>query len=129
MNLEVRSETHTHDEATPIPPAFKAQVVLEVLTGVQSPAAACRTQALSTHPPATRKAAVREDQHGARGRTKSEGRGRAPDANAQGGVAAAWRPWGRFLADASNRKRVHGAPGSLTPSEFEEHWTSMQRSQ
>jgi transposase-like protein len=111
------------------PPAFQAQVVLEVLTGVPSPAAACRTQALSTHLLATSKAAVRENQQGARGRTKSEGRGRAPEANAQGGVAAAWRQWGRFLADVSNRKRIHWALGSLTPSEFEEQWTSMQRSQ
>lgn len=30
-------------------PEFKAQVVLEVLTGVQSPAEACRRHALSPH--------------------------------------------------------------------------------
>ncbi len=43
--------------------------------------------------------------------------------------AAAWRQLGRFLDDVSNRQRIHRALGSLTPSEFEEHWTSMQRSQ
>jgi hypothetical protein len=43
--------------------------------------------------------------------------------------AAAWRPWGRFHDDVSNRKRIHGALGCLTPNEFEEQWTNMQRSQ
>ena len=43
--------------------------------------------------------------------------------------ADAWRQLGRFLDDVYNRKRIHSALGYLTPSEFEEQWTSMQRSQ
>jgi transposase-like protein len=41
-------------------PEFKAQIVLEVLTGVQSPAEACRKHALSTNLLATWKAAFLE---------------------------------------------------------------------
>jgi transposase len=44
-------------------PEFKAQVVLEVLTGVQSPAEACRKHALSTTLLATWKAAFLEKAH------------------------------------------------------------------
>lgn len=43
--------------------------------------------------------------------------------------ADAWRQLGRFLDDVYNRKRIHSALGYLTPSEFEEQWTSTQRSQ
>jgi putative transposase len=43
--------------------------------------------------------------------------------------ADAWRQLGRFLDDVYNRKRIHSALGYLTPSEFEQQWTSMQRSQ
>jgi putative transposase len=39
--------------------------------------------------------------------------------------ADAWRQLGRFLNDVSNRNRIHGALGDLTPSEFEGQWTSM----
>jgi transposase len=42
---------------------FKAQIVLEVLTGVQSPAEACREHALSTNLLATWKAAFLEKAH------------------------------------------------------------------
>jgi transposase len=44
-------------------PEFKAQVVLEVLTGVQSPAEVCRRQALSPNLLATWKAAFLEKAH------------------------------------------------------------------
>ena len=43
--------------------------------------------------------------------------------------ADAWRQLGKFLDDVYNRKRIHSALGYLTPSEFEQHWTVMQRSQ
>ncbi len=43
--------------------------------------------------------------------------------------ADARRQLGRFLDDVYNRKRIHSALGYLTPSEFEEQWTGMQRSQ
>jgi putative transposase len=43
--------------------------------------------------------------------------------------ADAWRHLGRFLDDAYNRKRIHSALGSLTPSEFEQQWIAMRRSQ
>jgi transposase InsO family protein len=43
--------------------------------------------------------------------------------------ADAWRQLGRFLDDVYNRKRIHSSLGYLTPSEFEEQWTSTQRSQ
>lgn len=43
--------------------------------------------------------------------------------------ADAWRQLGRFLDDVYNRKRIHSALGYLTPSEFEEQWIVMQRSQ
>ena len=43
--------------------------------------------------------------------------------------ADAWRQLGRFLDDVYNRKRIHSALGYLTPSEFEQQWIGMQRSQ
>jgi transposase InsO family protein len=43
--------------------------------------------------------------------------------------ADAWRQLGRFLDDVYNRKRIHSALGYLTPSEFEQQWSAMQRSQ
>ena len=43
--------------------------------------------------------------------------------------ADAWRQLGRFLDDGYNRKRIHSALGYLTPSECEQQWTVMQRSQ
>jgi putative transposase len=43
--------------------------------------------------------------------------------------ADAWRQLGRFLDDVYNRKRIHSALGYLTPSEFEQQWSIMQRSQ
>ena len=36
---------------------------------------------------------------------------------------------GRFLDDVYNRERIHSSLGYLTPSEFEQQWISMQRSQ
>ena len=44
-------------------PEFKARIVLEVLTGVQSPAGACRKHALSPNLLATWKAAFLEKAH------------------------------------------------------------------
>jgi putative transposase len=43
--------------------------------------------------------------------------------------ADAWRQLGRFLDDVYNRKRIHSALGYLTPSEFEQQWIVMRRSQ
>ena len=43
--------------------------------------------------------------------------------------ADAWRQLGRFLDDVYNRKRIHSALGYLTPSEFEQQWIDMRRSQ
>jgi putative transposase len=43
--------------------------------------------------------------------------------------ADAGRQLGRFLDDVYNRKRIHSAVGYLTPSEFEQQWIAMQRSQ
>ena len=47
MNLEARGETHRKKKRRRFTPEFKAQIVLEILTGVQSPAEACRKHALS----------------------------------------------------------------------------------
>lgn len=43
--------------------------------------------------------------------------------------ADALRQLGRFLDDVYNRKRVHSSLGYLTPSEFEQQWIAMRRSQ
>jgi putative transposase len=43
--------------------------------------------------------------------------------------ADAWRQLGRFHDDVYNQKRIHSAVGYLTPSEFEQQWIAMQRSQ
>jgi transposase InsO family protein len=43
--------------------------------------------------------------------------------------ADALRGLGRFLDDVYNRKRIHSSLGYLTPTEFEQQWISMQRSQ
>ncbi len=42
---------------------------------------------------------------------------------------AAMKGLGRLLDDVYNRKRIHSSLGFLTPSEFEQQWISMQRSQ
>jgi transposase InsO family protein len=36
--------------------------------------------------------------------------------------ADAYSQLGRFLDDVHNRKRIHSAPGYLTPAEFEQQW-------
>ena len=43
--------------------------------------------------------------------------------------ADALRQLGRFLENVYNIKRIHSSLGYLTPSEFEQQWTSMPRSQ
>jgi transposase InsO family protein len=43
--------------------------------------------------------------------------------------ADALRQLGRFLDDVYNRKRIHSSLGYLTPSEFEQQWIDMRRSQ
>jgi putative transposase len=43
--------------------------------------------------------------------------------------AAAWSQLGRFLDDVYNMKRIHSSLGYLTPSEFEQQWVNMLRSQ
>jgi putative transposase len=39
------------------------------------------------------------------------------------------RQLGRFLDDVHSVKRIHSSLGNLTPSEYEQQWTSIQRSQ
>ena len=41
----------------------------------------------------------------------------------------AMRGLGRFLDDVYNRKRIHSSLGYLTPSEYEQQWIAIQRSQ
>jgi transposase InsO family protein len=43
--------------------------------------------------------------------------------------ADALRQLGRFLDEVYNRKRIHSSLGYLTPSEFEQQWIAMRRSQ
>ena len=43
--------------------------------------------------------------------------------------ADALRGLGRFLDEVYDRKRIHSSLGYLTPSEFEQQWVDMQRSQ
>jgi putative transposase len=43
--------------------------------------------------------------------------------------ADALRQLGRFLDEVYNRKRIHSSLGYLTPSEFEQQWIGMRRSQ
>lgn len=43
--------------------------------------------------------------------------------------ADAWRQLGRFLDEVYNRKRIHSSLGYLTPSEFEQQWIDMRRSE
>lgn len=43
--------------------------------------------------------------------------------------ADASRQLGRFLDEVYNRKRIHSSLGYLTPSEFEQQWIDMRRSQ
>lgn len=42
--------------------------------------------------------------------------------------ADALRQLGRFLDEVYNRKRIHSSLGYLTPSEFEQQWIDMRRS-
>ena len=43
--------------------------------------------------------------------------------------ADARKQLGRFLDEVYNRKRIHSSLGYLTPSEFEQQWIDMQRSE
>jgi transposase InsO family protein len=43
--------------------------------------------------------------------------------------ADALRQLGRFLDEVYNRKRIHSSLGYLTPSEFEQQWIDMRRSE
>lgn len=43
--------------------------------------------------------------------------------------ADALKQLGRFLEEVYNRKRIHSSLGYLTPSEFEQQWIDMRRSQ
>lgn len=43
--------------------------------------------------------------------------------------ADALRQLGRFLDEVYNRKRIHSSLGYLTPTEFEQQWIDMRRSQ
>ena len=43
--------------------------------------------------------------------------------------ADALRQFGRFLDEAYNRKRIHSSVGYLSPSEFEQQWIDMRRSE
>lgn len=43
--------------------------------------------------------------------------------------ADARRQLGRFLDEVYNRKRIHSSLGYLTPSEFEQQWLDMRRSE
>ena len=47
MERPVAIEGHFHEATPSLPPEFKAQVVLDVLTGVASPAEVCREHGLS----------------------------------------------------------------------------------
>jgi len=51
------------------------------------------------------------------------------DLSADEDFSADLRQLGRFLDDVYNIKRIHSSLGYSTPSEFEQQWTSMQRSQ
>jgi transposase len=57
---EYPEEAHTMKQRRQFTPEFKAQVVLDILTGVQSPAEACRKHRLSPNLPSLWKAAFLE---------------------------------------------------------------------